>query len=312
MHQPVLLREVLSLLAPRPGDVVVDATLGGGGHAEALLEAVAPDGVLLGIDRDPLALEAAAARLRRFGSRLRLAVGDYADLGRHLTDAGLPPPRLLLADCGLSSLQIDDPARGFSLLRDGPLDMRFSLQTPVRAADIVNGESEEALADLFYALGEERASRRIARRIVQRRRQRPFETTADLAEEVARAVGGRRGRIHPATRVFQALRIAVNNELESLDRFLAEAPARIAPGGRMAVIAFHSLEDRRVKLAFRAGAERGVWTVLTRKPVTPTREEAMANPRSRSAKLRAAERTAGDARAGSRSSGASCEPRPGA
>ncbi len=290
MHQPVLLREVLSLLAPRPGDVVVDATLGGGGHAEALLDAIAPGGLLLGVDRDPAALRAASDRLARFGSRFRAAEGDYADLERHLRDAGLGTPHSILADCGLSSLQLDDPARGFSLLHDGPLDMRFSLQTPVRAADIVNGEPEEALADLFYELGEERASRRIARRIVARRRERPFETTGDLADVVSRAAGGRRGRIHPATRVFQAIRIAVNGELESLDRLLDGAPRLLAPGGRLAVIAFHSLEDRRVKRSFRAGEAQGVWRPVTKKPVTPAREEALGNPRSRSAKLRVVER----------------------
>ncbi len=289
-HQPVLLSQVLALLAPRPGDVVVDATLGGGGHAESILDATAPDGVLLGVDRDPAALRAAADRLARFGPRLRMAEGDYADLDRHLRDTGLPPPRAILADCGLSSLQLDDPDRGFSLLRDGPLDMRFSLQTPVRAADIVNGEPEKALADLFYALGEERASRRIARRLVARRRAKPFETTTDLAEEVTRAVGGRHGKIHPATRIFQALRIAVNGELESLDRFLAGAAGWLAPGGRLAVIAFHSLEDRRVKQAFRKGAAEGIWRIVTKKPVAPSREEALANPRARSAKLRVVER----------------------
>jgi 16S rRNA (cytosine1402-N4)-methyltransferase len=290
MHEPVLRREVLALLAPQPGHAVVDCTAGGGGHAEALLEATAPDGPLLGIDRDPAALRVAGERLARFGPRVRLVEGDYADLGRHLQAAGFPPPRAVLADCGLSTLQLDDPTRGFSLLRDGPLDMRFSLQASVTAADLVNGEREESLADLFYQLGEERSSRRIARRIVERRTARPFETTTDLADTVARAVGGRWGRIHPATRVFQALRIAVNGELESLDRLLEMAPSVLMPGTRLAIIAFHSLEDRRVKRSFRAGSEAGTWRLVTKKPVSPSRAEELENPRSRSAKLRVVER----------------------
>jgi 16S rRNA (cytosine1402-N4)-methyltransferase len=290
MHEPVLLREVLALLAPGPGQAVVDATVGGGGHAEAFLEATAPEGRLLGIDRDPGALRLAGGRLARFGDRVTLVEGDYADLDAHLRAAGFPPPRAVLADCGLSSLQLDDPARGFSLLHDGPLDMRFSLQSSITAADLVNREREDALADLLFQYGEERASRRIARRIVERRVSQPFETTADLAETVSRALGGRRGRIHPATRVFQALRIAVNGELESLDRLLAGASAALARGGRLAIIAFHSLEDRRVKRSFRAGVEAGTWSPVTKKPVTPSREEELANPRSRSAKLRVVER----------------------
>lgn len=290
MHEPVLLREVVGLLAPRPGMAAVDATVGGGGHAEAILEATSPDGVLLAVDRDPQALAAAGRRLSRFGERVRRVEGDYADLERHLRGSGLESAGALLADCGVSSLQLDDPARGFSLRLDGPLDMRMSPAAARTAADWVNREAEEALADLFFRCGEEGASRRIARRIVQRRRERTFERTSDLASVVAAAVGGRRGRIHPATRVFQALRIAVNGELESLERFLAAAPRVLATGGRIAVIAFHSLEDRRVKQAFRAGAREGVWRLLTPKPVRPSRGESLANPRARSAKLRAAER----------------------
>jgi 16S rRNA (cytosine1402-N4)-methyltransferase len=290
MHQPVLLREVLEGLSPLPGWNIVDATVGGGGHAAALLDATSPGGTLLGLDRDSAAVAAASATLARFGSRARLVEGDYADIAEHVRAAGFGPVHAILADCGLSSLQLDDPSRGFSFRSDGPLDMRFSLRGSTTAADIVNQEGEEALADLFFTLGEERASRRVARRIVERRRVRPFETTADLAEVVARSVGGRHGRIHPATRVFQALRIAVNGELESLDRLLASASTVLAPGGRLAIIAFHSLEDRRVKRAFREGADAGTWTLRTKKPVVPTRAECLENPRSRSAKLRIAER----------------------
>jgi 16S rRNA (cytosine1402-N4)-methyltransferase len=288
-HRPVLLREALALLAPRPGMAVVDATVGGGGHAGALLEATAPDGALLGIDRDPAALETARARLARFGPRVRLVEGNFSDLEAHLRAAGFGPAGAILADCGLSSLQLDDATRGFSFRGDGPLDMRMSPSDPRTAADIVNREPEAALADLFYAYGEERASRRIARRIVERRRERPFERTSDLAEAVARAAGGRRGRIHPATRVFQALRIAVNGELEALERLLASAPACLVSGGRLAVIAFHSLEDRIVKRAFRDGAREGRWRILTPKPVAPGGAECADNPRARSAKLRCAE-----------------------
>ena len=290
MHVPVLLREVLDLLAPRPGLTVVDATVGGGGHAEALLEATAPDGRLLAVDRDAAALAVARERLARFGARVRFAEGDYGDLSAHLRDAGLGPVGAVLADCGVSSLQLDDPSRGLSFRQDGPLDMRLSAAAPRTAADLVNSATQEELADLFFHFGEERASRRIARRIVERRARTPFTRTVDLAETVASAAHGRWGRLHPATRVFQALRIAVNGELESLEQLLRAAPECVAPGGRLAVISFHSLEDRRVKHAFREGDRAGVWSVLTRKPVTPSRAEQEENPRARSGKLRVAER----------------------
>lgn len=288
-HTPVVLNEALARLALRPGLTVVDATVGGGGHSEALLEATAPDGVLVAIDRDPSAIDAARVRLARFGGRIRWVTGDYGDVATHVAAVG--PPHAILADCGLSSLQLDDASRGFSFLREGPLDMRYGPEGTRTAAAVVNGETPERLADLFFHFGGEHASRRIARWIAQRRRERPFETTTDLADGIARLVGrGRRTRIHPATRVFQALRIAVNDELGSLGRLLAAAPRCLAPGGRLAVIAFHSLEDRCVKQSFREGARNGVWRIVTPKPVRPSREERTDNPRARSAKLRVAER----------------------
>lgn len=287
-HSPVMVKEVLAHLALRPGDVVVDATVGGGGHAQAALEATAPDGVLLAIDRDPAAIEEARLRLQPFRDRIRWIVGDYGDLEAHLAATGLRPAAILV-DCGLSSLQLDDPTRGFSFQRDGPLDMRYARGDGATAADLVNGEPEERLADWFFRYGEEPAARRIARSVGSRRRRRPFERTSDLAVFVAQCVG-RRGRIHPATRVFQALRIVVNDELGRLERFLSSAARCVAPEGRVAVIAFHSLEDRCVKRAFREGGRQGLWRVLTPKPVRPTEREREENPRARSAKLRVVER----------------------
>jgi 16S rRNA (cytosine1402-N4)-methyltransferase len=294
-HVPVLLAEVLAGLAPRSGGVYVDGTVGGGGHAAAILEASAPDGRLLGIDADPAALAAATARLASFGARATLIHGNFRDLGRLARAHGFDPIDGLLLDLGVSSHQLDTPGRGFSFAVDAPLDMRLDPTGGDTAADLVNETPEDELADLIYRYGEERGSRRIARLIAEARRRRPIATTSELAELVARALGGRRGKIHPATRTFQALRIAVNRELESLERALPQAIDLLAPGGRVAVISFHSLEDRIVKLFFRAesgyGGERPArLQIITKKPIEATEAEARANPRSRSAKLRVAEK----------------------
>ncbi len=309
-HIPVLLAEVLDALAPRPGGLYLDGTLGAGGHTAALLEASAPDGRVLGLDRDPAALAAARARLAPFGDRLVTVHASYAEMGSLAPAHGFGAVDGILLDLGFSSLQIDDPARGFSFRHDGPLDMRFDTRGGLTAAQIVNTWPEDEIAGILFEYGEERHSRRIARAIVAAR---PIETTARLAEVVRAAVrgampGGRgrgRERIDPATRTFQALRIAVNDELGELARALPQAVELLRPGGRLAVISFHSLEDRIVKRFLRDAARDfipdpahpmgGVETapllrLITRKPVTASDAESEANPRARSARLRAAER----------------------
>jgi 16S rRNA (cytosine1402-N4)-methyltransferase len=294
-HVPVLLAEAIAGLAPRPGGRYIDATVGGGGHAAAILEASAPDGRLLGIDADPAALVAAQARLASFGARATLVHGNFRDLARLARNAGFESVDGVLLDLGVSSYQLDTPERGFSFLTDAPLDMRLDPTTGRTAAELVNELPEPALADLLYRYGEERAARRIARRIVEARRIRQIERTGELAAIVTRALGGRHGKIHPATRTFQALRIAVNRELENLEAALPQAVELLAPGGRLAVIAFHSLEDRIVKHFLRAASGADGSTrlrIITSKPIEASLEETRANPRARSAKLRIAERLA--------------------
>ncbi len=299
---PVLLAEVLAALNLRPGAAVIDATLGAGGHAEAILERTAPDGRLLGLDRDAVAIQAASGRLARFTGRIALAQASYASIGEAARDAELAPVDGILFDLGYSSPQIDDPARGFSFRADGPLDMRFDRRQEVTAADLVNGLPEGELADLIARYGEERYAWRIARAIVAAR---PIEGTLRLAEVVAGAQPPSRERIHPATRTFQALRIAVNDELGQLEQALPQTLDLLRPGGRLAVISFHSLEDRIVKQFMRREArdclcppEQPVCTcghtaalrIVTRKPIPAGAAEVAANPRARSARLRVAER----------------------
>jgi 16S rRNA (cytosine1402-N4)-methyltransferase len=286
-HVPVLLAEVLELLAVRPGGLCVDGTVGLGGHAAAVLRATAPDGRLLGLDRDGETLAAARARLAEFGPRVRLEQGDYREIPERL--AGERADAILL-DLGVSSLQLDDPARGFSFRAEGPLDMRMDRSGGATAADLVNRMRERDLADLIHECGEEPASRRVARAIAFARERKPIETTTELADIVRRAVPRRRhGGLHPATRTFQALRIRVNRELDGLGEAIEAIAGCLAPRGRMAVIAFHSLEDRAAKGAFRALGARG-YRLLTKKPVRPGDAEVRANPRSRSARLRAVAR----------------------
>jgi 16S rRNA (cytosine1402-N4)-methyltransferase len=289
-HTPVLLAEVLSGLAPIRGGRYIDGTLGGGGHAAALLSASAPDGELLGIDTDLEAIAEAGVRLSGAGGRATLARGNFRTLEQIAHAHGFVGVDGVLLDLGVSSHQLDTPARGFSFQEDGPLDMRLDPEGETSAADLVNEASEAELADIIYHYGEERGARRVARFIAEARRRATIETTSELAAIVARALGGRHGRIHPATRTFQALRIAVNGELESLEHALPQAVELLRPGGRLAVIAFHSLEDRIVKLFFRAEQERGRVTILTKKPLEASDDEAARNPRSRSAKLRVAQR----------------------
>ena len=289
LHLPVMAAEVRALLCEGARRLIVDATVGTGGHAESLLEA--SGATLLGLDRDPHALVVAAERLRRFGRRVILRQADFAELEGVLSDAALDPADAILADLGMSSLALDDPARGFSFRHDGPLDMRMDPSAPVSAYDLLNEEGEEELARIIREYGEERAARRIARAIVQARRRRPLATTGDLRAVIERAAGTRhRGAIHPATRTFQAIRIAVNHEIESLATFLESAPRCLGTGGRLAIIAYHSLEDRPVKHRLRALTHEGEFSELTRKALRPCASECARNPRARSARLRAIER----------------------
>ncbi len=290
-HLPVLLEEVLELLTPACGRTIVDCTVGLGGHAEALLEAGGKDATLIGIDLDESNLLKTKERLARFGAVARLFCGSFAELSAVLSEAGVSSVGVVLADLGVASAQLDDPQRGFSFQADGPLDMRFRREGPT-AADLVNRLGQGELAELIRRYGQDRHSRRIARAIVRARRGGRIRRTAELAGIVAAAVGpgGRRRRIHPATRTFQAIRMAVNREQEDLRRLLAEVPRRLGVGGRAAVISFHSLEDRLVKQAFAAAVRGGGFRSLTPKPRTPGAEELDRNPRSRSAKLRAMER----------------------
>jgi len=294
-HLPVLPAEVLRVLHPAGRRLLVDCTLGPGGHAEALLDAAGPDARLLGIDLDETQLQRARKNLARFGGRVRLFHANFADISEVLAEAGERQADLLLADLGVASSQLDEADRGLSFAADGPLDMRFDRRSPRTAADLVNRLSAVELADLIYAGGEERYSRRIARAIVAARKQNRIERTLELARIVVAAVPpaarkARRG-VHPATRTFQALRVAVNRELDSLERLLEQLPGVLAPGGRAGVLSFHSLEDRRVKRCFARLAERQEATVLTKKPITAEAQEIDRNPRSRSAKLRAIEKT---------------------
>jgi 16S rRNA (cytosine1402-N4)-methyltransferase len=289
LHRPALLAEALEALAVRRGGFYVDGTLGLGGHAEAILEASSPDGRLLGVDRDAEALETARARLARFGGRVTLVHGDYRELPARL---GGERPDGVLLDLGVSSFQLDRPERGFGFRSDGPLDMRMDRSGGETAADVVNRTPERDLADLIYRYGEEPASRRVARAIVDARRRGRITTTAELAALVRRAAGrSRRPGLDPATRTFQALRIHVNRELEGLGPALAAIAHALAAGGRLVVIAFHSLEDREVKQTFR-GLARAGFRALTRKPVRPSPDEVRENPRARSARLRALGREA--------------------
>jgi 16S rRNA (cytosine1402-N4)-methyltransferase len=308
MHEPVLLKEVVELLAVKPGGVYVDCTLGGGGHARAILDASAPDGVVHGFDRDGDALDRAARSLAGYGPRCRLRRGRFATL---LADPAveLPPADGILMDLGISSNQLDDPERGLSFLRDGPLDMRMDRSSGPAAADLVRDADAAALAGILFRYGEEPDARRIAAAIVRARAEAPIDTTLRLADVVARAKGRRGGRLHPATRTFMALRIAVNGELDDLEAGIGAALRRARVGGRVAAISFHSLEDRIVKRAFARHVGRteslqqgGVRRVrgepparwVARGPVLAGPAEVARNPRARSAKLRVVERIGDD------------------
>ncbi len=287
-HHSVLLDESLDLLNVKPNQDYVDGTLGLGGHSRAILERSSPEGRLLGIDHDRHAISIARQRLAPFSHRLYLQQGNYNQVLDYLKAPHWESVDGMILDLGVSSLQLDDANRGFSFLKEAPLDMRMNPQAEISAADIVNQWDEKQLADIIFRWGEERHSRKIARVIVERRKKAPLRTTTELAQLVASCSRGR-NRIHPATRTFQALRIAVNRELETLESFLQSPPDFIRRGGVLAIISFHSLEDRIVKWAFRRFSE-GPYEVLTRKPLQAQKEEIEQNPRARSAKLRAIKR----------------------
>ena len=294
-HVPVLLDQVTEFLNVRPGGVYIDATLGFAGHSSEIVRRLGPTGKLIAFDRDPVAMERATARLEQVRQELGSAMPQ---IEMHSTEFSGAADLIaagsvdgVLADFGVSSMQLDEAHRGFSFQAEGPLDMRMNPRIGLTAEQVVNQTGEKDLADLIYEFGEERRSRRIARAIV---RARPITTTAQLARVVSAAAPAmkEKGRhsLHPATRTFQALRIRVNQELEEIKALLVSAPKLLKPGGRLVVISFHSLEDRLVKDAMRDGAKSGIWKVLTKKPITADEEEQRRNPRSRSAKLRAAEK----------------------
>jgi 16S rRNA (cytosine1402-N4)-methyltransferase len=309
VHQPVLLKEVIQALQPHSAGIYIDGTVGAGGHAEAILSASSPEGQLFGLDQDKRALEIARRRLAEFADRVHLLHANFDQLGQVTRQLHVPPVDGILLDLGVSSMQFDQPERGFSFQTDGPLDMRMDETTGQTAADLVNHLPEQELADLIYRYGEERHSRRIARAIAKAR---PIWRTTELAQVVAGVIPGgagkgkryRKPKIHPATKTFQALRIAVNDELGALERVLPQAIELLRPGGRLAVISFHSLEDRIVKQYFKQESRdcicppeqpictcrhKAVINIITKRPIMPSSAEIDANPRARSAKLRVVE-----------------------
>lgn len=307
MHQPVMVAEVIEGLSVRADGVYVDGTVNGGGHAEAIARKLGAGGMLLGVDRDASALSRARERLAGFETRVRLVHGNFKELKALAGSVGITEAHGILLDLGLSSNQLDEAERGFGFMRDGPLDMRMDKTERRTAAELVNTLAEEELSDLLFRYGEEPDARRIARRIALERKGRPIETTGRLAQLVEAAKGGRRGRIHPATLTFQALRVAVNGELEALEAGLRSALDLLALGGRLVVLSYHSLEDRAVKQFFKRHAgrwvarqaggrtwegERPVVERVNKKPLTASAEELNDNARARSAKCRIAEKKA--------------------
>jgi len=293
-HTPVMLNEVLAYLDLAPGKVIIDATLGTGGHGQAILERISPGGKLIGIDRDNESLNIARDRLDKFKDSCVFVHGNFSDIERILEEIKVRKVDGVLFDFGISSFQLDDPERGFSFGNDGPLDMRLDRDSYISAYDLINNLNEEELSTLLWNFGEERWHNRIARHLVEERQKHPISTTSELADIVSRSIPARYRhkfyRIHPATRTFQAVRIAVNRELEILDNALNHAIEVLDKKGRICAISFHSLEDRAVKLNFRKKHQESKINILTPKPLTPTQSEVEANPRSRSSKLRAAGR----------------------
>ena len=291
-HETVLLEEAIDWLGLQSGQVIVDGTLGLGGHARRILEKILPKGRLLGFDRDAQALAEAGRRLAVFEANMSFIHDDYKNVDRHLEELGIAQVDGMLLDLGVSSMQLESPARGFSFRAEGPLDMRMDVRGSLTAEEIVNRTPEKELEKILRVYGEERLARRVARKIIETRKARRIRTTSELESIIFHAVpvSYRRGRIHPATRSFQALRIAVNGELESLKNFLLKSVHHLKNGGRLVIISFHSLEDREVKNKFREFQKENLGAVLTRKPVRASMAEMARNPRSRSAKLRVFER----------------------
>jgi 16S rRNA (cytosine1402-N4)-methyltransferase len=300
-HQPVLYKEIIHALQPKSPGRYIDGTIGAGGHARGVLEACAPEGCLLGLDLDPQALALARETLAPYGKRVTLVQASYDSMIEAMRGIGWDSADGILLDLGLSSMQLDTPERGFSIHHEAPLDMRFNPGSGLSAAQLINAASESELADLFFRYGEEPRAKRIAKMIIEAR---PINTTTQLAEIVKRVYPAH-SRIHPATRIFQALRIAVNDELNVITNALPKAVSALRPGGRLAVISFHSLEDRIVKDFFRRMSQdqinppyeriyeverKAILKLINRKPITPSEEEIKANPRARSAKLRVAEK----------------------
>ncbi len=293
-HIPVLARTLVEQInLPRDG-VMVDATIGQGGHSLLFGKTLGPDGVIIALDVDKKSIQGAQIRTKDLACKVILIYGNFSQIGEFVHEQDVEKVDFILADLGLCSSQLADAEIGLSFQTDMPLDMRIDKRIKSSAADIVNKADQKSLADLIYKFGQERGSRRIARFIVRERQGRPIATTGQLAAIVCRALGrpGRKGksRIHPATRTFQALRIAVNNELQNLERLLAAASALLAQKGRIVVISYHSLEDRLVKNNFKANEKAGTYKIITKKPIVPSREEIEENPRARSAKLRIAEK----------------------
>ena len=287
-----MLDEVISSLQLKPGDKALDATIGGGGHAIEILSRIKPGGLLIGLDADASAVTIARERLKEFGSSLRVIQENFRNLDTVLLNEGITGIDAILMDVGISSNHLADASRGFSIRSDGPLDMRMDTRLELSAYDIVNRYKEQDLSDVIKDFGEERFHYRIARRIVEERAKKPIETTCELKEIIYKAMGGRRGymRIDPATRTFQAIRIAVNDELGALDEGIKKAVSVLNSGARICVISFHSLEDRIVKNLFKQFAAQDMLKIVTKKPMRPSDQEAASNPRSRSARLRVAER----------------------
>ena len=292
VHIPVMSAEILTFLNLKPGAVVVDGTLGTAGHANAILSAIGPEGRLIGIDRDKNSLAFASQRLKDFSQSCSLVQDDYRNLDQVLQNLGITEVDAILLDLGISSYQLDNPERGFSLKLDGPLDMRMDQESYISAYDLINSLSEREISSILRNFGQERWHNRIAHYLVAQRSKSPIESTKDLTDTVLRAIPSRyqHQKIHPATRTFQAIRIAVNRELEALEIVLNKSIDFLKVGGRMCVIAFHSLEDKIVKENFRGFVKADQGKLIFKKPLRPTEEETMVNPRSRSARLRVLER----------------------
>ena len=292
MHEPVLLKEVLFHLNLKPGQVILDGTVGSGGHSEAMLREISPTGFLVGLDQDEEAVQRAQKRLKAFGDRFVLQQLNFRHLDETLSSLNITAFDAVLLDVGLSREDLENPGRGFSFLREGPLDMRMDQRLKRTAADLITCSNEETLATILWQFGEERNARKIARAIVGARQKHQIRTTLELAPLHSKSVPpkARFGRIHPATRTFQALRIAVNDELGALEEALPKALKVLKPGGRLAAISFHSLEDRMIKRFFRNQEQAGLGLVVTKKPVRPSKAEVTQNPKARSAKLRVMER----------------------